>query len=286
MLVLGTPARADDFRPLIRGTVLSSSNEPFPRAVVQAVRLPSGPAEAATTGLDGTFAVSCPSPGQYVVFASAPGSELVKTAPVNVGPKGTTGLTLRLTGAPAQEFPAQADASEAGFLSAPLSNPVLTTAGGQPLTLRAAGVVVAVAGAVLTVLLVLVLRRSARVDRRALSSAEAADLVVNARRTLGNRLQARAYGGRGVAWSLTIDAEVMGRYLEARRYDLIVASFAAAGLLSVAVLGFGTALLVGQPRWLFGGVLLVAGMFVITPAIILGQALRARRTAPGRPPST
>jgi len=85
-----------------------------------------------------------------------------------------------------------------------------------------------------------------------------------------------AYGARGVEWSTSYGAEEIAAAVKARRWGLVLASLLAPVLIGVATLGFSLALLVGQPRYLFGLMLLVPAGFVVTPLVLVVQALRGR----------
>ena len=123
------------------------------------------------------------------------------------------------------------------------------------------------------------LTRHFGVHKRRLSGREAADLVLNPQRPrVGEHVVPIAAAlATGVEATVSYAAEDIAAALTARRHSLLFVSLVLAPLLfATAVVGFGLALLVGQPVCLLAGIGVVASFFVATPAIILVQAIRAR----------
>ena len=197
-----------------------------------------------------------------------------------LGPGGTIELNFILLPA-APSLAATADApAPSGWLAhlgAPLPNPVVTSLAGRVVTLRALGVAIAVLGALLAVLVFFVLGPRLGVRRQRLSDAEVAELVFNAGKSLQERVSPVVHGAAGFSWSISYGADEIRAMIEARRYGLLVTSLLAPVFVAVAVIGFALALLVGQPLYLLLGMAVVPLGFVIVPAIITWQALRARR---------
>jgi hypothetical protein len=266
LLLLASPARAA--RPtIITGAVLGQGLRPLGGAVVRV----AGEDCATTTRPNGAFELSCAATGVRALEASS-GALSARIEGVEFGPDRLAQLTFLLQPAPPPRPP-----PASGF-SAPLPNPVVTTWQGRPVTLRALGVVMAVVGFLLGVAAILIVARRLGVNRRRLSETEAADLVLNAGRLARDRVRPVAsHGARGAEWSTAYGAEELAAALKARRYGLVAASVAAPLLVAVAAVGFLLALLVGQPWYLFASMLLVPAGFVLTPAVLVVQAVRRSR---------
>jgi len=265
--LVGLASAAHAARPtIITGAVLDQGLRPLAGARVQVI----GEDCATTTRPNGAFELSCGATGVRALEASFGELPPARIEGVELGPDRLAQLTFLVRPAAA---PAPAPAIGLG---APLPNPVLTTWRGRPLTLRALGVVLAISGFVLGLAALLVVARRLGMNRRRLSEAEAADLVLNAGKALTDRVHVVAYGARGVEWSTSYGAEEIAAAVKARRWGLVLASLLAPVLIGVATLGFSLALLVGQPRYLFGLMLLVPAGFVVTPLVLVVQALRGR----------
>ena len=102
--------------------------------------------------------------------------------------------------------------------------------------------------------------------------------------SLAERVQpVAAYGARGVERSTSYGAEEIAAAVKARRWGPVAASVIAPLLVGAAVLGFLIALLVGQPRYLFAMMLGIPAGFLITPIVLVAQALRGKAVDLERP---
>jgi hypothetical protein len=250
--------------------VIGEGARPIAGATIEV--LGAQPPCVALSGADGTFSFNCAASGRRVVQARQGGLVPWRSDEVMLEPLAELHLNFLLKAQAAP--PALADES---WLEDPLPNPVLGAAAGHPITLRAFGVVLAVVGFVLGAVLMVGVGRHLRVEKQRLSSGEVADLVMNAGRPLGQRLAASAAGTAGAQVTVSYGADELAAALVAGRMGVVAVALLAPLLVGVAVVGFALAALVGQPRYLFGGMMLVAAGFVIVPVIITVQAVRKSR---------
>ena len=295
--VLASPLDVEARGVVVRGRVVDEQQRPVPHAVVQAVRLPSGPAADARAGTDGSFTVELPDTGSYAFFAVAPARDMTRIGPIHIGDRGLNELYLTLGAAstrPGDLGTATLHASDDAisgdsyrapeaestrYWSRPVPNPRVTHFAGHDVTLRA----VSAAAATVAVLSIVcgiawLLRSGERASRRQLSSKETADFVMNdGRPAVGPRLRSHAVGARGMEWTFSVDADRMREYLAAQRVDLVASWIVLGTLVATAVVGLGLAILIGQPRYLLIGVALIAATFAVMPWLILWQAVRPPR---------
>lgn len=270
---LALPAAAGAAPATITGTVLGQDLRPLANASIAVVDAGC----ETVTGADGTFTLRCAAAGLRRVRALT--GDRMSEQEVELGPDRMVHLNFLLAPVPVS-VPAAETSDQAGMLG----NPVLTTLGGRAVTLRVLGVVVAAAGFLLGFLSMLVVSRGLGlvVEKRRLSADEVGDLVLNAGKILrSERVQPVAVAGaRGASYSLSYGVEDLEAAFAARRYGWIVASLIPPLLVALAVVGFAVALLVGQPLWLFGAMMLVPLGFLVTPVIIVvkARAAAARRS--------
>lgn len=276
---LGVARGGQGARPtIITGAVLGEGLRPLGGARVRVV----GQEGCATaTRSNGSFELHCAATGVHVLEASSGALAPSRIEGVELGPDRLAQLTFLLQPATA----AVATTANVDGLGAPLPNPVVATWLGRAVSLRALGVMVAAAAFLLGIACLLVVARRLGMERRRLSKPEAAELVLNARNRLAERVRpVVAAGARGVQWFASYGVEEIATAIQARRYGLVAASVFAPASIGVAALGFLLALLVGQPRYLFAFLLLVPAGFLVTPLVMLGQAFRASRSRQGAPP--
>jgi hypothetical protein len=256
---------------LLTGNVVGEDLRPLPGAAVEV----TGTACAAVTDVGGTFRLRCDGTGLRQVRAWAEG-RAVRIQEVELGPDRFVELHFLLA---RPMVPVAAQPAVTG-LEAPLANPLLTTWGGFPITLRALGIVLAAGGFLLGFLAMRVVARGLGlvVQRRALSSSEVADLVMNAGKVSTERVRPVAVtGATGASYSLSYGVDELAAAYAAGAHGWIALALLPPLLVAVAGVGFALALLVGQPRWLFGAMLLVPLGFLVTPIIIVVKARQQAR---------
>jgi hypothetical protein len=269
LVLAGAPATAAP--AVITGTVLGPGLRPLAGASIAVVDAGC----ETVSGADGTFTLRCEATGPRRVRAFAGGGPASEQE-VELGPDRMIHLNFLLA-PPVVAAPAPVDGSILG-------NPVVTSLGGRPLTLRALGVVMAVAGFVLGFLAMLVVGRGLGlvVEKRRLDAGEVGELVLNAGKLRSERLHPVAVvGATGRSWSLSYGADELAAAFAARRHGWIAASLVPPILVATAVVGFALALMVGQPLYLFLAMLLVPLGFLVTPVMIVVQA-RKRAGGPSR----
>jgi hypothetical protein len=275
VILLAVAAPAVAAPAVITGTVLGKDLRPLPGASVAVVDAGC----ETVSDAEGTFRLRCEASGPRRVRVFT-GAGLASEQEVELGPDRLVHLNFLL--APP---PAAAPAPPPPDGETRLPNPVLTTLGGQPVTLRALGVVMAVAGFLLGFLAMLVVGRGLglAVEKRSLTPGEVGDLVFNPNRALGpDRVQPVAVvGARGASYSLSYGVEEIEAAFRAGKRGLVAASLIPPLLVAVAVVGFALALLVGQPLYLFVGMMIVPLGFLATPVIIV---VKARKSAAQKRP--
>jgi hypothetical protein len=269
VLLAAAPARA----AVITGSVIGAGATPIAGATVEV--LEAQPPCTSVTGPDGNFSLTCAATGRRSMRATWGALVPWQLDDLDFAPDHSLHLNFMLL--PRQAPAVAVPSGTVGWWEAPLPNPALGTWLGRTITLRALGIAMAIAGFVLGAGLIVLVSRRLRVEKRRLSADEAADLVMNARRPLGQRVMPVAVGAVGAQVSLSYGAEELAAAIEARRWGVLAASLVAPLLVSAAVVGFALAILVGQPLYLFVGMLVMAAGFVVTPVIIVVQALSAVR---------
>ena len=260
-LALAGPAIAAP--AVITGTVLGPGLRPLAGASIAVV----GAGCETVSGADGTFTLRCEATGPKRVRAFAGGGP-ANEQEVELGPDRMIHLNLLLA-------PPVVAAPAVPVDGSVLGNPVVTSVGGHPLTLRALGVVMAVAGFVLGFLAMLVVGRGLglAVEKRRLDAGEVGELVLNAGKLRSERLYPVAVvGAAGRSWSLSYGVDELAAAFAARRHAWIAASLVPPILVAAAVVGFALALMVGQPLYLFVAMMVVPLGFVVTPVMIIVQA--------------
>ena len=256
---------------VLLGKVVGVDLQPIAGATIEVMREGS-PGCSGQSQRDGTFAVSCEIEGSYPLRVSQPGMQTQTTEPLPIErlPELTFVLLpeapLGVSGAPAAEV---GDGGIGAWLSAPLPNAVMASVGGYLLTARALGVAGAIALTLSTAFLVLFLGPRLGVRARRLSAQETGDLIFNQPLTPAiRRVQTVAtLGATGTAWSMTYGVPELAAMIRAQQHALLLASLASPMLVGGATLGFLTAMLVEQPRYLFLVSLVIPTCFILMPVV-------------------
>jgi hypothetical protein len=263
---------------VIAGTVIGEGARPIAGATVYVVG--ALPPCTTTSGSDGTFSFSCEATGVHAVRATFGDLRPWQIDDIALAPDADVHLNFLLLPATAPTLPASpAVTAEPGFWSRPVPNPVLTTWGERPITLRLLAIVVAATCFPLGGLTMLALGRRFGVRTRSLSAGEVGDMILNpVRPTVGERTTPIAtVGARGAEATVSFGADEIATALAEKRWGVVLASLVVApGLFAASTLGFVLALLVGQETWLLAAMLLVPAGFVVTAVVIGVQALRRR----------
>ncbi|MBX3025788.1 carboxypeptidase regulatory-like domain-containing protein [bacterium] len=271
---------------VVTGTVVGDGAVPIGGALVEVLRPAGEPPCATRSAADGSFALTCEATGTYALRASSGGLQPWRIEAVELAPDRALQLNflLRADAPPAAAAVPPVTAARAepdgSPLMQPLANPLLAVVHGRPVSLRHAGAALAALAFVLGAAVIVSVGRHLRRTSGPLAAAEAADLVVNARRRLGQRLSPVAAGARGAHADVSYGAEEIAALLAQRRYGVLGACLLAPLLFAAAATGFAVALLVGQPLYLLLAMLLVPIGFLVTPLVILIQARRLLAAAP------
>ena len=272
---------------MVTGRVVGDGARPIDGAVVQVVR-PTGEAACeALTAADGSFTLDCDVEGRHSVRADFGDLAPWQIDDVELAPERTVHLNFLLRSAvPAAAVHPEAVVfdSDLHVLARPLANSIVATWGDREITRRIAGIVLAVVGFILGAACILWVGRHLQTQRRRLTEAEVADHVINARRRIGRRLTTVGAGARGAEAGVSYSAEDIATLMAARRYGALVMCVLSPVLFAIAAFGFGLALLVDQPLYLFILLLLVPAGFIGTTVVIFVQArttLRDRRRVDG-----
>lgn len=272
LVAQGTPAA------VITGSVIGVGGQPVSGATVEVVD--ATPPCATHTGDDGSFRLECEVAGRHALRASFGALTPWQIDDVELAADHTLHLNFLLRAADSGPGPAEAAPlpPPAEGLARPLGNPAVATWLGQAITLRLAGVIVAAAGFLLGAALMIGIGRHLGIEQRQLSTAETADLVVNARRRIGQRLTPMAAGARGSGATISYGVDEIAALFAERRHGVLAAALLAPLSFALSTLGFAVAMLVGQPLYLFLAMLIVPTAFVVTPLVIFAKARAAART--------